>query len=212
MASDSKSKLLLSAFEEFAKNGFSGASTRDIAAKANINISSILYYFGGKKGIYTAALKKIVDTVNSMIDEQTKRYQIIMDNQDPDAARKLLKATARRFLTILCSKEISGPIKKVFLSEYSSPTEEFNILYEELIRPVHDRMANLLRLASNNKMDLKKCYFYIVPLFSHLFVFASRKDSICNIMEWHDYDESAQDWLLEYIYKQIDFTLDHIEN
>jgi AcrR family transcriptional regulator len=212
MASDSKSKLLLSAFEEFAKNGFSGASTRDIAAKANINISSILYYFGGKKGIYTAALKKIVDTVNSMIDEQTKRYQIIMDNQDPDAARKLLKATARRFLTILCSKEISGPIKKVFLSEYSSPTEEFNILYEELIRPVHDRMENLLRLASNNKMDLKKCYFYIVPLFSHLFVFASSKDSICNIMEWHDYDESAQDWLLEYIYKQIDFTLDHIEN
>ena len=212
MASDSKRKLLLSAFEEFAKNGFSGASTRDIAAKANINISSILYYFGGKKGIYTAALKKIVDTVNSMIDEQTKRYQIIMENQDPDAARKLLKATARRFLTILCSKEISGPIKKVFLSEYSSPTEEFNILYEELIRPVHDRMANLLRLASNNKMDLKKCYFYIVPLFSHLFVFASRKDSICNIMEWHDYDESAQDWLLEYIYKQIDFTLDHIEN
>lgn len=212
MASDSKSKLLLSAFEEFAKNGFSGASTRDIAAKANINISSILYYFGGKKGIYTAALKKIVDTVNSMIDEQTKRYQIIIDNQDPDAARKLLKATARRFLTILCSKEISGPIKKVFLSEYSSPTEEFNILYEELIRPVHDRMANLLHLASNNKMDLKKCYFYIVPLFSHLFVFASRKDSICNIMEWHDYDESAQDWLLEYIYKQIDFTLDYIGN
>ena len=90
--------------------------------------------------------------------------------------------------------------------------EEFNILYEELIRPVHDRMANLLHLASNNKMDLKKCYFYIVPLFSHLFVFASRKDSICNIMEWHDYDESAQDWLLDYIYKQIDFTLDHIEN
>ena len=212
MASDSKSKLLLSAFEEFAKNGFSGASTRDIAAKANINISSILYYFGGKKGIYTAALKKIVDTVNSMIDEQTKRYQIIMDNQDPDAARKLLKATARRFLTILCSIEISGPIKKVFLSEYSSPTEEFNILYEEMIRPVHDRMANLLRLASNNKMDLKKCYFYIVPLFSHLFVFASRKDSICNIMEWHDYDESAQDWLLDYLYKQIDFTLDHIDN
>ena len=123
MASDSKSKLLLSAFEEFAKNGFSGASTRDIAAKANINISSILYYFGGKKGIYTAALKRIVDTVNSMIDEQTKRYQIIIDSQDPDAARKLLKATARRFLTILCSKEISGPIKKVFLSEYSSPTE-----------------------------------------------------------------------------------------
>ena len=91
MASDSKSKLLLSAFEEFAKNGFWGASTRDIASKANINISSILYYFGGKKGIYMAALKNIVDTVNTMTEEQTKQYQKVIDKQDAVAARKLLK-------------------------------------------------------------------------------------------------------------------------
>lgn len=210
MASDSKSKLLLSAFEEFAKNGFWGASTRDIAARADINISSILYYFGGKKGIYTAALKKIVDTVNSMIDEHTKRYQIIMDNKDPEAARKLLKSTARRFLTILCSKEISGNIKKVFLSEYSSPTEEFNILYEELILPVHERMANLLNLASENRINIKNCYFYIVPLFSHLFIFASRKESICTMMEWNDYDDTAQKWLNDYTNSQIDFILDYL--
>ena len=71
MSNDSKAKLLLSAFEEFAKNGFFGASTRDIAAKANINISSILYYFGGKKGIYTAALKNIVNVVNDMTADLT---------------------------------------------------------------------------------------------------------------------------------------------
>lgn len=210
MATDSKSKLLLSAFEEFAKNGFWGASTRDIAAKANINISSILYYFGGKKGIYTAALKKIVDTVNTMTEEQTKQYQKVIDKQDPAAARKLLKKMTERFLTILCSQEISANIKKVFLSEYSSPTAEFNILYDELIRPVHDRMANLLQLASENKIDIKNCYFYIVPLFSHLFIFASRKESVCSLMEWKDYDTKAQKFLLNYIDSQIDFMLDYL--
>ena len=210
MATDSKSKLLLSAFEEFAKNGFWGASTRDIAAKANINISSILYYFGGKKGIYTAALKKIVDTVNTMTEEQTKQYQKVIDKQDPAAARKLLKKMTERFLTILCSQEISTNIKKVFLSEYSSPTAEFNILYDELIRPVHDRMANLLRLASENKIDIKNCYFYIVPLFSHLFIFASRKESVCSLMEWKDYDTKAQKFLLNYIDSQIDLMLDYL--
>ena len=98
MAADSKSKLLLSAFEEFAKNGFTGASTRDIAAKANINISSILYYFGGKKGIYTAALKKIVDTVNAMTGELTARYQEVMDSKNADEARKFLKEILHLFL------------------------------------------------------------------------------------------------------------------
>ena len=210
MASDSKSKLLISAFEEFAKNGFFGASTRDIASNANINISSILYYFGGKKGIYTAALKKIVDTVNTMTEEQTKQYKSVMSSNDHEAARKLLKEMAERFLNILCSKELSANIKKVFLSEYSSPTDEFNILYDELIKPVHERMANLLRLASGNKIEIKNCYFYIVPLFSHLFIFSSRKESICKMMEWEDYDASAREWLSQYASNQIDFILDYL--
>lgn len=212
MASDSKSKLLLSAFEEFAKNGFFGASTRDIAAKANINISSILYYFGGKKGIYTAALKKIVDLVNNMTAELTSRYQYVIERQDSEAARILLKEMLQKFLLILCSEEISEDMKKVFLSEYSGPTEEFNILYDELIRPVHDRMANLLQLAGNKKFDIKNCYFYIVPLFSQLFVFASRKESICRLMEWSDYDEQARKQLLDYTNSQIDFILDHLSH
>ena len=69
MKKDSKSELLYSAFCEFAKNGFFGATTRDIAKRAGINISSILYYFGGKKGIYTAALENIVETVKAMCSD-----------------------------------------------------------------------------------------------------------------------------------------------
>lgn len=210
MPADSKSKLLWSAFEEFAKNGFSGASTRDIAAKADINISSILYYFGGKKGIYTAALKKIVDTVNEMTAELNSRYIEVIEKQDSQAARFLLKEMARYFLNILCSENISTNVKKVFLSEYSRPTDEFDILYDELIRPVHDRMSNLLHLASNKKIDIKNCYFYIFPLFSQLFVFASRKESICKLMEWENYDDKVQIELQKYTDSQIDFILDFL--
>jgi AcrR family transcriptional regulator len=210
MAADSKSKLLLSAFEEFAKNGFWGASTRDIAAKANINISSILYYFGGKKGIYTATLQKIVDVVTNRTSELTTRYQAVVETQNPQEARELLKEMLERFLDLLCSSEISADLKKVFLSEYSRPTEEFNILYDELIKPVHDRLAQLLYLASNQKFEMKNCYFYIVTVFSQLFVFASRKEAICHLMEWSDYDEQAQTHLRNYTNAQIDFILDHM--
>ncbi len=208
MAVDSKSKLLLSAFEEFAKNGFSGASTRDIAAKANINISSILYYFGGKKGIYTAALKKIVDTVNTMTAELTARYQEVMDAKDAAAARVFLKEILHRFLSLLCSKDISDDLKKIFLSEYSSPVDEFNVLYDELIRPMHDRISNLLCLASGGHISLRDCYFYIIPLFSQLFVFTSRKELICKLMDWPDYNKKAEQRLQKYMDAQVDFILD----
>ena len=68
----------------------------------------------------------------------------------------------------------------------------------------------ITELASENKIDIKNCYFYIVPLFSHLFIFASRKESVCSLMEWKDYDTKAQKFLLNYINSQIDFMLDYL--
>ena len=173
MAADSKNKLLSSAFEEFAKNGFFGASTRDIAARANINISSILYYFGGKKGIYTAALKNMVAVVNDMTADLTAQYQIIQKSENQQDAANLLKDFMRRFLMIICSATLSSDMKKVFLSEYSCPSDEFSILYDELIRPFHDKISNLLYWASAKKIPLKDCYFYIITLFSTFFVLFS---------------------------------------
>jgi hypothetical protein len=79
-----------------------------------------------------------------------------------------------------------------------------------LIKPVHDRLAQLLYLASNQKFEMKNCYFYIVTVFSQLFVFASRKEAICHLMEWSDYDEQAQTHLRNYTNAQIDFILDHM--
>ena len=107
MTKDSKAKLLYSAFTEFAKNGFMGATTRDIAERANINISSILYYFGGKRGMYAAALENIVDTVKHMSADVFSRYQVVIDSGKPDEARAFLKELVQRFLLLLCGENIS---------------------------------------------------------------------------------------------------------
>lgn len=40
----------------FAADGYAGASTRRLAAAANINVSTLAYHFGGKEGLYHAVL------------------------------------------------------------------------------------------------------------------------------------------------------------
>lgn len=59
MNKSTEAKIIEVATELFAKNGFDGASTRDICQKAGANISLISYYFGGKDGLY----KKVVDNI-----------------------------------------------------------------------------------------------------------------------------------------------------
>lgn len=204
----SKAKLLYSAYEEFAKNGFFGATTRDIASKANINISSILYYFGGKKGIYAAALENIVAIVKEQTADVRAKYDEVNLSKDSRAAQELIKELTGKFLRLLCGENISDDMKTVFFSEYSRPTEEFGILYDGLILPYHNMMANLLHLASEGKISIKDGCLYTFPLFSQMFVFASRKETICGFMEWEKYGGEEIEKLLNYMLNQIDFLID----
>src|SRR5574344_757281 len=201
---DSKAELLYSAFCEFAKNGFFGAKTRDIAKRANINISSILYYFGGKEGIYTAALESIVETVNQLTADLVKQYEQVMINKDKQKATQLIKDFVREFIYICCSEQISKEMRTVFFSEYSKPYENFNILYDGLICPFHKKMANLLRLASEDNIMEKDAYLFTFPIFAQIFVFGSRKDTICKFMEWKNYEDAEKTRLVEYMNNQID--------
>lgn len=208
MKKDSKTELLYSAFCEFAKNGFWGATTRDIASRAGINISSILYYFGGKKGIYAAALENIVEAVKLETQDLAQEYEAVMNRRNSAEARDMLKKFTKAFLYLLCGEKLSRNMKTVFLSEYSKPTEDFSILYEGLILPFYKKMANLLELASGSNIAIKDAYLYMFPFFAQMFVFSSRKDTICRFMEWKTYDEPEKQKLLDYMYNQIDFLID----
>jgi len=205
---DSKNELLYSAFCEFAKNGFFGATTRDIAGRAGANISSILYYFGGKKGIYTAALESIVETVNQETAGLVEEYDRVMRDKDSAEARAVLKKFTKAFLYLSCGDTLSQDMKSVFLSEYFKPTEDFSILYEGLILPFYQKMVALLELASAGTISMKDAYLYMFPFFAQMFVFSSRQESICRFMEWKTYDEPEKQKLLDYMYHQVDFLID----
>ena len=48
--------------ELFAEFGFNGASTREIARRANTNMASIGYHFSGKENLYLESLRRILRT------------------------------------------------------------------------------------------------------------------------------------------------------
>lgn len=65
---NTEQKIIDIAIDLFAKKGFEGTSTRDICQAANVNISSISYYFGGKKELYQKIVDKIVkDLIDYMM-------------------------------------------------------------------------------------------------------------------------------------------------
>jgi AcrR family transcriptional regulator len=62
-----KARILAAAEEAFAARGFQGASTREIAARAHVNISSLHYHWASKETLYFAVFQDIFDRIVDLL-------------------------------------------------------------------------------------------------------------------------------------------------
>lgn len=68
MYPDKRAHIITKAIELFAEKGFEGSSIRDLAAKADVNIAMVNYYFGTKEKLYEAVIEKRVLFMREFID------------------------------------------------------------------------------------------------------------------------------------------------
>jgi AcrR family transcriptional regulator len=64
-----KARILAAAEAVFAARGFEGASTREIAAAAGVNISSLHYHWASKEALYVAVFQDIYDRLTTLLRE-----------------------------------------------------------------------------------------------------------------------------------------------
>src|SRR5262245_66289474 len=62
-----KARILSAAEAVFAARGFAGASTRDIAAGAGVNISSLHYHWASKEALYVAVFHDVFDRLTGLL-------------------------------------------------------------------------------------------------------------------------------------------------
>jgi len=68
-----KARILAAAEEIFAAKGFAGASTREIADKAGVNISSLHYHWESKETLYFAVFQNVYDRIVEVIRAALER-------------------------------------------------------------------------------------------------------------------------------------------
>ena len=79
-----RASLLAAASREFAERGFQGARLEVIASEANITRAMVYYYFGGREGLYLAALEEVYRHI------RTSESALDLEGLTPvDAMRKL---------------------------------------------------------------------------------------------------------------------------
>jgi AcrR family transcriptional regulator len=90
---DTRHRILETALQAFALDGYEGVSTRRITELAAVNLPAIQYYFGSKEGLYRAVIGHIVRQIEESMAPIAERVKTALAEGDP---------SRRELLTLLC--------------------------------------------------------------------------------------------------------------
>ncbi len=82
-----KDRILRAAEEVFATQGFAGASTREIAAKAGVNISSLHYHWESKDRLYEAVLETVYGRLIEVSRDSAPRTELSREVHESSIGR-----------------------------------------------------------------------------------------------------------------------------
>jgi AcrR family transcriptional regulator len=81
-----RERILDAAQKAFSEKGFDGATTRQIASRANVPLGLLRYYFGDKLKLWQAAVDQAFGEIRSALDATTFRPRNAAEEHDPLAA------------------------------------------------------------------------------------------------------------------------------
>jgi AcrR family transcriptional regulator len=143
---DTRRRILETALDLFAAQGYEGASTRQIAEGAGVNLPAIQYYFGNKAGLYRAIIEDIAAETDRHMASLAPRVRAALDA--PDTPREELAALLcemlETFVVLVTSGAQVESRRLIFARAEIEDTPGLDILHENGMRQIFNPCLGLL--------------------------------------------------------------------
>lgn len=143
--------LLDAATQVFARKGFGSANLREISELAEVNSALIGYHFHGKEGLYLAVFARMAGQIQAVVSPARARIdEILLDpvgTCPPERRKDRYLEPLLQLLEVLLTYMVHEhpSCGELFLREQQAPTAAFNVLFENIIKPNHDRLTGLVQ-------------------------------------------------------------------
>lgn len=183
--------LIRAAIEIFGRDGFDAASTRAISDAADVNQALIGYHFGGKPGLYLAALRFIAASVSARLGPlvDSIEAQLAADGEARTgkkiAERSLaaLQGLLEAFVAMLASDE-SAAWARLILREQQNPSDGFDVLYEGFMHRILGVASELIARAQNRGASAADCRLTAFTIIGQAVVFRAARACVMREMQW----------------------------
>ena len=143
---DTRRRILEAALDLFAAQGFEGASTRQIAEGAGVNLPAIQYYFGNKEGLYRAIIEDITADTDRHMSALVERVRIALDaaGTPREEVAALLCEMLETFMGLVTSGTQVESRRLIFARAEIEETPGLDTLHENGMRQIFNPCLGLL--------------------------------------------------------------------
>ena len=183
--------LVTTAISIFGRDGFDAASTRAISRAAGVNQALIGYHFGGKPGLYAAALRQIAESVSArlgpLLGEIESKLPAELPGKAPERdaeyALKLLHRLTDNFVQMLTSDE-SADWARLILREQQDPSEGFDILYDGFMHRMFSVTTRLVSLVRRENEIGQQTRLMTATILGQALVFRAARTVVMRELGW----------------------------
>jgi TetR/AcrR family transcriptional regulator, regulator of cefoperazone and chloramphenicol sensitivity len=178
---DARAKLIAAALPIFARLGFEGAATRELASAAGRPMSAITYHFGGKEGLYLACAEHIRDTIAGFLEGGVEAQQADGEISAEQAGQQILELF--RSVTEVMLGD-TADIARFMLREQQEPTAAFDLIWDGIMGRVFGRMTTLIRIIGAGRLSEEEAKIHAVSLMGQVLVFRAAHAALLRLTGW----------------------------
>jgi TetR/AcrR family transcriptional regulator, regulator of cefoperazone and chloramphenicol sensitivity len=196
-----REQLLEAGLEAFAKYGPEGVTTRQLANAAGVNVAAIAYYFGGKEGYYIAVVKHLIreraKPVHALLSEISE--EPAASERSPEVARKLLVKLIRNLTETILLDTDHRLTTSISSREHLQPTSAFELIYQELVQPLHRMVSELVGCVTGDPPDAAETIARAHVLLGQVLYFAMGSITLCRRMGWDEITKERAERLADIV-------------
>lgn len=190
-----RERLLEKAEILFAQKGYHAISVREITAAAKCNMASINYHFSNKNNLYLEVFR------SRWIPRELRMYAAFEESvgnlKDP-TPELVIQALARAYLEGPLSDEELKRHRQLIVREMYYPTEAFELVAEQAIRPLFKKLYGLLNFFAPDDLDENNLSFDIMSIFGIILYFNYSRPMVSRITG-RKYDADFKAGLIEHM-------------
>jgi AcrR family transcriptional regulator len=185
---ETRARIVAAALRVFGEEGFSKASTRQIAADAEVNPPALQYYFGGKEGLHRACAQFIIDRVMSIVSPALTAAREIKKQAPRDQAIEALCGLLDAMADGLVAAGSESWSRFITRGKADGAGPAMGMLRQNIGMPIMLTAAHLIALATDDAPADEVTRIKAAAILGQVSTFLTNRESTLEALKWPDFD------------------------